>query len=96
MEKNLRLNKRKFLWLNDSDLFRIFEEKRNQFYESLTEDEKLNFDGDSYNESEVEKLFSDYDHIAIKADNTIWGVREGKETFLWKRDEVFELAEKIK
>ena len=96
MEKDLRLNKRKFLWLNDSDLFRIFEEKRNAYYESLTEEEKLNFNGDSFNESESEKLFLEFDHILIKADNTIWGVKEGKETFLWQRDEVFELAEKIK
>jgi hypothetical protein len=93
--EGIRLDKRKFGWFNDCDCHQLFKKQIDRKTESLSENEKLTFNGDTFIESLTDELFEMYEHILVSPENKIYGCWQGKYNELGHTEDAYECAKQI-
>ena len=95
--EGIKLDIRQFGWLNDNDSFMIFTNEINEYYNSLSDEEKLMAALDTFVEEKNKQYFLTYKHLLVTPENSLYGF-DGLSYHLIKSDleDIYETAKKIK
>jgi hypothetical protein len=90
--KGIVLDVYQFYLFNYEDWMKLFEEEKKKVMEKLTEKERENFNPYHFDYKQTRKLFENYNHVIICPDDTIWGCKCDKHSFVDYREGVYSFA----